>query len=71
MPPQVEGIDFIPQHVVAAHPRVYLPMRTAIRSYNLASVAAVGMFEAVRQRPDLFQPSTPDDECVDSLNAIP
>ena len=67
---EVAGIDFLPPHVIAAHPRVYLPMRTAIRSYNLSNVAAVGMFEAIRQVPALFKPSSPHDVCVDHLDQV-
>ena len=68
---EVQGIDFLPPDVIQAHPRVFLPMRNAIRSYNLASVAAVGIYEAVRQCPELYQASSEGDKCLDHLDAIP
>jgi tRNA(Leu) C34 or U34 (ribose-2'-O)-methylase TrmL len=52
---EVQGIDFVPEEVVEAHARVFLPMGPGIRSYNLSNVVAVGVFEAVRQVPSLYR----------------
>ncbi len=61
----------MPQEVVAAHPRVFLPMGPGIRSYNLSNVVAVGVFEAVRQVPALYRG---DDEriprCADVVGTL-
>ena len=51
---EVQGIDFLPDDVIAAHPRLFLPMGDGIRSYNLSNVVSVGVFEAIRQLPELF-----------------
>ena len=53
---ETEGIDFVPDDVIEAHERLFLPMSDGIRSYNLACSAAVGVMEAVRQRPEFFRP---------------
>ena len=45
---------------IEAYPRVFLPMGPAIRSYNLSNAASVGIMEAVRQVPALFNPLNPD-----------
>ena len=45
-----DGIRSLPEEAKAAYPKVFLPMDgAAIRSYNLANSASVGLFELHRQ----------------------